>query len=446
MIEKEKEKERKLYKGEIKKVEELEIKEPTPIQPKERVYKTPAGWTQSLPPTFIVTRFSTSPFGSGKRMNFFDPKSNVLSVVDVPNDLELNVLSGSRAEELKADWEKLKTTRLSAISPRLSCTIGTDPEIFVVKEKNPTEIVPAWTFLGSKKNPGHYGGGTSARGTVYWDGFQAEFTTPGNLTCLMQVAGAIRLGLKAIRESKPAGSRLSIASVLPAEPKILATAKEEHVAFGCAPSKNVYGIRGSVESGRMTPYRFAGGHIHFGLTEKTRIPQMVRALDTVLGVACVSLFASFDSKVRRHYYGQAGEYRTPDHGLEYRVLSNAWLSHPIVFHMVFDLARAVAGVVANGFDISDFWSVKEEETVAAIMESDVDKARAILHRNEGPFRQIMRAGSESYGIPLAWESWIRGMEYLVANPQDVEGNWRLHSDSAWYSHPHAVFAHAKKGC
>ncbi len=440
---------RRLYKGEIKSVGEIKLTGPTPVQPKERVFKAPGGFSLTLPATFILTRFQPSPYAGAKKMEFFDPRNQIKGAYDVPDSLELNLLSGTRAKQLNDNWEAMKTSRLSAISPRLACTIGTDPEIFVVKDLKSggvvrEEIVPAWTFLKGKDKPDKYGsaGVGSYRGDVYWDGFQAEFTTPGHLTCLMQMCTAVRMGLNRVFELKPAGSRLSISSVLPVEPKVLAKAEDQHVAFGCAPSYNLYGLRGEVSSGRMTPYRFAGGHIHFGLQDKSRVQDMVRALDAVLGVASVSLFASFDSKVRRQYYGQPGEYRTPAHGLEYRVLSNGWLAHPVILHMVFDLARSVAGLASNGFEISDLWEAKEEETIETILNSDVEKARGILTRNRRVFAQLLYAAGSQYSgkrEEMAWNTWTQGMEYMVKNPKDVEGNWSLGNDAKYYGRSDVVF-------
>lgn len=435
--------EKKIYKGEVKPVKDISLSSPTPVQ---AVLQTvPNQWGgQKVPPTFILTRFSTGYYPGRRMMHYFDTKKKVSSQVEVPEEFELNLLSGRRGGELRKEWEDLVATEFFRVSRRLSCTVGTDPEIFVTRG---SEVIPAWEFLGSKKNPSHYKGEDGYKGDLYWDGFQAEFTTPDYLTCLMGLGATIHYALRGLHSLIPSGAQLSLSSVVPVDPEVLATAKDEHVAFGCAPSKNVYGLRGNTEEGRNVPYRFAGGHIHLALDAagKERVEDIVRAMDAVLGVACVSLFADYDSPIRRKFYGQAGEYRTPAHGLEYRVLSNAWLSHPAIYHMVFDLARAAAGVVTSGFRIQDLWGTKEEETVRVIQENDVEGARRVLDENRRVFTQILYTAGSQYssgpGQDLAWDTWTKGMGHLVAEPRNISKNWMVERGS-WGLHPSRYFGGA----
>ncbi len=429
--------ERKLYKGAVVPVKDLEkgLDAATPVQPVNRKYRTGMGYEQTLPPSFLVTKFTSGFQNHTRLMHVYEPKNNLKTSFDVPVDLELNVLSGERGKALAAQWKEAATKYLARIARRISCTIGTDPEIFVVDQKG---VVPAWTFLGSKEKPDHYRYEGYTQQGVYWDGFQAEFTTPAGITCLVEMGRNVRQGLRAIHEKKPSGSALSPSSVLPVEPKILAKAKEEYVAFGCAPSRNLYGLKGNIQDGRMVPYRFAGGHIHFGLddTQKKAIPDIVQALDSVLAVACVSLFADYDSPVRRKFYGQAGEYRLPPHGLEYRVLSNAWLIHPVAMNMVFDLARAVAGVVVEGLRLRDVWDVKEEEMMRAVMNSDVDFARSLLERNKDGFSQILAMAGAQYQRKAA-KVWTQGIHKYLTHPKNVSENWCLDNGHRWPSFPYS---------
>lgn len=427
---KDEKKEKKLYKGEVKPVAKLveEVRSATPMQAVKQQFKL-NGYTHKLPPTFLVTRFSPGYFPGSHMMHYYNPASKQVAQMEVPPDVELNVLAGTRGKEIRAEWEGKVQSELGSISRRMACTVGTDPEIFVTRGE---EVVPAWTFLGSKKKPDTYEG--SYYGDLYWDGFQAEFTTPGTITCLIELSAAIRSALKALHKKLPKGTKLSIASVVPVDPEVLSSAKEEHVEFGCAPSKNVYGLKGNMESGRNVAYRFAGGHIHLAMTDadKARIPEFVRALDSVLGVAAVSLFAGYDSPIRRRFYGQAGEYRTPPHGLEYRVLSNAWLSHPAVMHMVFDLTRAICGVVQTGIDLPSLWKTGEEETIRAIQENNVELARKILDENRRVFTQILYTAGSAYQNNDAFDIWSKGMDSLVKDPKDIAGNWNLDSESTWH--------------
>lgn len=444
-------KERKLYKGEVLQVEAVNAKLAQvgvlPIQPVKRRF-VHHGFNQTLPPSFLVTRFEPSYSGSYK-MHYYQPSTGNRMFRDVPKDLELNVLEGTRGKELMGEWDKAIETKFGHLYRRLTCTSGTDPEIFVVDAKG--EVIPAWTFLGSKAKPNKYGTkDTPFKGHIYWDGFQAEFDTPADLSCLAQISDCIQMGLKGVYEAaraKHPKATLSLKSVLSVKDKVLAEAAEEHVAFGCAPSMNVYGLKGNIQDGRSVPYRFAGGHIHLGLPgwSPERIAKMVKVLDAILGVACVSLFANYDNPLRRQYYGQPGEYRLPAHGLEYRVLSNAWLAHPLIYHMVFDLARAAAGLEQEG--VAHYWKAEEQEVIQTILNHDVPHAREILKRNEKLFRGVLQTISGAYyelgNCDVAAKVWERGMESAVDNPEDIAANWCL--DKGWVGHsegPNAYFAKA----
>lgn len=428
------ESERKLYKGNLTSVSKLvtNFEGSVPIQPIENNLK--------LPPSFIVTRFQPNGYG-GYYMHYYVPKTGQRTYRDVPLDLELNVLTGIRGEELRTEWNEIRKNRLGELGRRLTCTLGTDPEIFAVDAQG--EIIPAWTYLPGKEAPINYQR-NNRTGAAYWDGFQAEFTTSRGDTCLLWVSDNIQAGLKTIHDAAAkVGGKLTIDTVLPVNPDILQTEALEHVQFGCAPSYNAYGLQGNIEDGRNVPYRFAGGHLHFGIGNLTREPEArekaiqkyVKALDTVLGVASVSLLGELDNPIRRRFYGQPGEYRMPVHGFEYRTLSNAWLCHPLAMNMVFDLARSVCGLADE--DMLEPWQGSEEETIEIVMNNDVTKAREVLDRNKTMFRGICKVitGAHYYAphhLDLAFKVWRNGIDSVVENPKDIVGNWNLNGQ--WILH------------
>jgi hypothetical protein len=173
----------------------------------------------------------------------------------------------------------------------------------------------------------------------------------------------------------------------------------------------------------------------------------VRALDYILAVSCVSLFANQDSRLRRQFYGQVGEYRTPAHGLEYRVLSNAWLCHPVIQHMVYDLARAVMGMVVNGAQLKNFWAATEEDVQSAVMNCDVELARKIQTENKDTFLRILALGNSYYRVEdakaKAWQVWNGGLEEIVRDPKDFVENWKLDDNPGYTWGDHArTFAQA----
>jgi hypothetical protein len=430
--------EREIVKSELTSVGKLMVDFPgaVPIEPgttNVSRYGTP------LPEAFVVTRIQPNTYGS-YTMHYYAPKTGQRSFRDVPKDFELKILTGAEGDALRAAWKTASKDRLGDMARRMVCTLGTDPEIFAVKND---EVVPAWTFLPGKEAPKKYKL-HNREGAVYWDGFQAEFTTQGSDTCLLWVSDNIQGGLKTINEAaKKVGAKLTIENVLPVNPDVLQGESIEHVQFGCAPSYNAYGLTGNIEDGRNVPFRFAGGHLHFGINNLTKEPEKrqatiqkyVKALDRVLGVASVSLLGELDNPIRRKFYGLPGEYRMPVHGFEYRTLSNAWLCHPLAMNMVFDLARSVCGVADE--DLLGPWDVSEQDAIEIVINNDIPKAREALDRNKVMFKHLCKViTGYHYVAPehleLAFKTWRNGIDSVVKDPKDIVGNWTL--EGQWITH------------
>jgi hypothetical protein len=114
---------------------------------------------------------------------------------------------------------------------------------------------------------------------------------------------------------------------------------------------------------------------------------------------CVSLFQYYDDPMRRRYYGRAGEYRTPDYGFEYRVLSNAWLQDFTVYNLIYEMARRVIGAVV--YDNRLFrWDADPDETRECINNCDVELAHKILKRNDKVFSALI------HSLPLPKEDGV----------------------------------------
>lgn len=308
---------------------------------------------------------------------------------------------------------------------------GSDPEIFVVNKDG--NVIPAFKFLKDKKDPNRIPGTNQA---LFWDGFQAEFNLPA-FSCLDQTVGSVRaslMELKRLAKEYDKDARLTIIPTLEVMPHMLRDEKEEHVQFGCMPSKNAYGMKGIQADGRDVTLRSSGGHIHLELDskQKKRVEEYVKALDAILGVACVSMFGQFDDPRRREYYGLAGEYRTPPHGLEYRPLSNVWMCHPTAMYIVFELARKVITLVDN--DLFKYWKYDEQDVISCINECNIALACEILRMNEEMFKDILSSfcynqGNGSNGrtdlVQVVYNTFMFGIEKLISNVDDLENNWSL---------------------
>jgi hypothetical protein len=309
---------------------------------------------------------------------------------------------------------------------------GSDPEIFVVDKQG--AVIPAFKFLKDKKDPNRIPGTNQP---LFWDGFQAEFNLPV-FSCLDQTVGSVRsslMELKRLAQEYDKNAKLTIIPTLDVMPHMLREEKEEHVQFGCMPSKNAYGMKGKVADGRDVTFRSSGGHIHLELdsNQKKRVEQYVKALDAILGVACVSMFGQFDEPRRREYYGLAGEYRTPPHGLEYRPLSNVWMCHPTAMYIVFELARKVITLVDN--DLFKYWKHDEQDVIACINDCNIPLANEILRMNEEMFKDILssfcynQSNNDSNKrqdlVDVVYNTFMFGIEKLISNVDDLDYNWGL---------------------
>lgn len=301
---------------------------------------------------------------------------------------------------------------------------GSDPEIFIVNQDN--NIIPAFRFLKSKEEPNRI---PENHQPLFWDGFQAEFNLSAS-SCLDSTLYSVWYGLKHLNKLAKGydkNARLTVQNTFDVPRHMLLDEKPEHVAFGCMPSYNVYDMFGIKADGRDVSLRSAGGHIHLQLdsAQKKKIPQYVKALDAILGVATVSMFGSIDNPDRRQYYGLAGEYRTPKHGLEYRTLSNAWMCHPTVTYIIFELARKVISLVDS--DMFQLWKYNEADTIECINTCNIPLAFEILKMNEEMFKDILH--SFCYNRPdtvdAVYASFMTGVENLITNVDDIENNWNL---------------------
>lgn len=381
------------------------------------------------------------------RVAFFNPKTRTNEAIYLKNDFNLIVVTKKKDKALIE--KEYEAAILQNLPQQLghSFDVGSDPEIFI--EDNKGAIVPAFEFLPAKKAPVVVATGGE---TIYWDGFQAEFTTkPYN--CLAYQVDSVHFAMKKLLQLAKAHcntARLSSRTLVDIPSEARQGAKEEHVAFGCMPSFNVYGLKGPSIPGRECEFRSAGGHIHFGCGKKSpdSIDKIVRALDAILGVACVSLFEKYDSPKRRMMYGMAGEYRTPPHGLEYRVLSNAWMFHPLMMNLVFDLSRKVFIFGEKG--LLKHWKATEKETIECIQNCDAKSARAILKRNVAIFKQLLKAAYYQLSdaqITALYDVFINGADSVIADMNDISTNWQLenghyqtHSEGKSKAVKHAIEA------
>jgi len=443
-----------VYKGDI--VDAITLVNTSPVACEVMEIDLPAiqtgGWggqnKSKLPKLIIVNGVQESPLGKKfslvSYLSYLGKRQFQQRSINVPNDFKLKKLAGKQGSKMIDAYRKYEFDNLHTALGH-SFFVGSDPEIFI--EDAAGKIIPAFNFLGSKKEATNK---TRQNRPVYWDGPQAEFETVAG-GCLAFHVDSIQEGLEVLHKAAKKfdkDAKLNIKTVMEIGYDVLQSAKDEHIAFGCSPSENVYGLKGKEVPPRELPLRSAGGHIHFGIGKKNEdtdsVKQMVRALDAILGVCCVSLFAKYDNPIRRQFYGLAGEYRTPKHGLEYRALSNAWICHPMISHLIMDLARKCLVFGEKGF--LKYWETTEEETVGCIQNCDVDIAHKIMERNKATLLKIFKAAYTYLSdkqLENAYHIFYDGVDAAIKNPNDIAGNWKL--DGGWVVHSGADGATCNAG-
>lgn len=295
------------------------------------------------------------------------------------------------------------------IYPHGGLYLGCDPEFFFVRPTT-KRVVGSERVLPSNDRLRVSGG------DVATDGVQAELH-PRHSSCRETLAGNIDTILEGLERHLRANHPeldVSLRQVHRVGLGELQLLGEHARTLGCAPSLSAYGETRSEVDGTKYLFRSAAGHIHLGL-RKSDIGDpndLVKLLDLMCGIPCVLLDRDARAKERRRYYGRAGEYRLPSHGLEYRVPSNFWLCHYSVYSLVMSMARnAVRVHVSRGYaprsgnydppveqvavDARDamFKDVNWDDVRTAINKNDAVLARAIYMRHVHPVLKQCSAGS-----------------------------------------------------
>jgi len=376
--------------------------------------------------------------------------NNTIAAMTVPNKIPATmpwkVLPEERTKELQSRLADSLLNGKYVMRKGTAWTTGSDPEIFV---KVGDQVLNAFDFLESnegsqqefqkrvaKMQEGGAPDGVGVGARAFWDGFQAEFNVnPAN--CLESVTYNIREGLYrtlSAARKKHANAKLSLENVVEIPLSTLAELDEKYVILGCTPSRNIYGDKGQeVAEPRRLQYRFAGGHLTYGVipTNDDIVSRTVRSLDAVLGVCAVSMAANIDNPIRRRFYGLAGEYRLPAYGIEYRTLSNFWLCHPAIGHLTMELFRVALNFGRLGLcDL--LWKANAADVRKVINTCDVAAAREMIATNSKVLAALLTytnfphaEGVASPTITLAMETILKGVEHVIPDPTDIEGNWKL---------------------
>lgn len=297
-------------------------------------------------------------------------------------------------------------------------SIGTDPEIFVFGEKG---LIPAFTFLPHKDEApienGH---------KLFWDGFQAEWNYNEGKESVEDLIDSVQNAMFALqtqaRKHNPT-AKLLLQNVVPIEDKLLNELDEVFIMLGCMPSFNAYGQKGlHVKDCRKLKYRFAGGHLIFGLGKtKPKYRDLVKVMDSILGIWSVGAARHIDNPIRRQYYGLAGEFRTPKFGktfgVEYRTLSNFWLASPQLMRMTWAIAIQAMSFAHSRY--AKLWAADENEVQETINYCDVKRANEILERNKLIFQWLLK----DYPIEFIYTAQMASLNGV--EDMNLQRDWEL---------------------
>lgn len=228
----------------------------------------------------------------------------------------------------------------------MEITIGSDPELFVTqngKFRSAHGLVP-----GTKENPFKVN-----HGAVQVDGMALEF----NIDPVNNADDFVKYHNEVMRQMKemiPAKYEFAIVPSCNFNGNHFRVQPEEAKELGCTPDFNAYTMEENPRPDNTTTMRTASGHIHIGFCETddpnspehmARCATLVKQLDCYLGVP--SLIYDKD-KTRRRMYGKAGAFRPKPYGVEYRVLSNAWLLTEERMRFVFDMTVLAVNDLIKG--------------------------------------------------------------------------------------------------
>jgi hypothetical protein len=203
---------------------------------------------------------------------------------------------------------------------------GCDPEFFILNADG--KIVSAHDLLpGTKDNPYKVD-----KGAIQVDGVAAEFNIDPAET-FEEFDGNISTVMKTMLSMLPKGYKASVVPSVIFDEEEWARIPPSAKELGCMPDFNAW-----TESVNPAPrptverMRTASGHLHIGWTEGASLDDvqhimncndLVKQLDWYLGGWSLSQDADKD---RRILYGRAGACRYKPYGVEYRVLSNFWIT------------------------------------------------------------------------------------------------------------------------
>lgn len=258
----------------------------------------------------------------------------------------------------------------------LKITVGCDPELFVTKDG---KFRSAWGLIPGTKEKPH----VVENGAVQVDGCALEFNTNpvDNADDFVRNINSVMGQMKAMVPDY----EFAIVPSCRFNGNHFRALPEEAKELGCTPDFNAYTMKENPKPDNTTTMRTASGHVHIGFCQDAdpnddahmiRCATLVKQLDCYLGMPSIL----FDRDVkRRKMYGAAGCFRPKSYGVEYRVLSNAWLLSEARMRFVFQQTqRAVDDLIGGKRPIEKIGEAQVQDVIA---QSNVHNAQFYISRN-----------------------------------------------------------------
>lgn len=278
--------------------------------------------------------------------------------------------------------------------------LGADPEVFV-KNMDLNKFVSAHGMVnGTKASPE-----PCELGAYQVDGMALEFNiTPAAsreefLKNIQTVYGSLQERI---------GGQYSLVPVphVIFESDIFKAAPEEAKELGCDPDFNAWqNGEANPRPNNTTAMRTGAGHVHIGWTEGMDVQDpdhleaccmLTKQLDASLGLA--AMYWDKDGK-RRTMYGAAGAFRPKPYGMEYRVMSNAWLTSEELIGYVYDAAiHATKDLLAG----NKYY--RGSNTIGGLADRYQTEYYSHTERYNYYIRSWLIRLNKENGFPLPWKS------------------------------------------
>lgn len=293
-------------------------------------------------------------------------------------------------------------------------SIGADPEAFII-DKLTRQAIPAHRQgLPPKHAAWLLGNG----GKVLRDGYAIEFN-PTHSTCRYVMSSNFYQVLRRLA-GKFVGPNEDVVfqSAMPIDLATLEDAPGDVSEFGCEGAWNAYEQRVLKPEihGPTHPLRYTGGHIHGSFDYGTKV-EWAKDLENVflwakmedrwLGLLTTYIAGSEWLRLRRKYYGQAGEFRLQDHpftvaAVEYRTPGSEIWSHPALLSLSLGVFRQV---YENFRKFRDSYDPTQEKEVRAAIDAGVshDSLLDLIPDMPGWYSKKLLKRARNYFAPLMHE-------------------------------------------